>query len=73
MTYFVLLLAVDHWLSIWLHEERCWRLGMRRQNVLMLILPIMWGRAVRFIHLVIEWGTPLPFRWLFDDTICTLV
>ena len=46
---------------------------MRRQNVLMLIVPIMWGRAVRCIHLVIERSTPLPFRWLVDDTICTLV
>jgi len=72
MTYLVLLVGVDHWLSIWLHEERCWKLVMRRQNVLMLMVPIMWGRAVRCIHLMIEWSTPLPFRWFIDDTIAHL-
>jgi hypothetical protein len=46
---------------------------MRRENVLMLMVPTMWGRAVRCIHVVIGWGTPLPFRWFIDDTISTLV
>ena len=67
MTYLVLLLGVDHWLSIWLLEERCWRLSMRMLNILVLMVPTMRGRAVRLIHFVIEWGTPLPFRWLVDQ------
>ena len=46
---------------------------MGRQNVLMLMVPIMWGRAVRCIHLVIKWGAPLPLRWFIDDTISTFV
>ena len=40
---------------------------MRMLNVLVLMVPTMRGRAVRWIHLVIEWGTPLPFRWLVDQ------
>ena len=46
---------------------------MRRKDVLMLMVPIMWGRAVRCIHLVIGWGTPLPFRCFIDVTVSTLV
>jgi len=40
---------------------------MRSQNVLMMMVPMMWGRAIRCIHLVVEWGTPLFFRCFIDD------
>jgi hypothetical protein len=46
---------------------------MQRQYVLMLMVPMMWGRAVRWMHLAIVRGTPLPFRWLIGVTICTLI
>ena len=45
---------------------------MRIRNVLTLMVPIMWGKAIRCIHLVIERGTPLPFRCFIDDTIAHL-